>query len=82
MAYPRIHEVGGRSYPRMVTENGVASLEPLDSDVTHDEDLGARTVLLSGVTAEFAVEALGRRSKLFVDGVQYALVDVRLEEVR
>lgn len=71
----------GRAVPRMVTEKGQSVLTVKPEDVTTDSFVGVGTLLISGETADFAVEAIGQHRRLFIDGKEYRLVDVRLEEV-
>lgn len=66
---------------RMVTESGRTDLTVNPDEVTRDEVVGVGHLMLDGETAAFAVTALGRSQRLFIEGKEYRLVGVRLREV-
>jgi hypothetical protein len=68
---------------KMVTENGIATLTP-DAGETHTVRRSIRRErgrVLWGTAAQYAVEALGQRQALFIDGTEYGLAELRLRVV-
>lgn len=63
---------------KMVTESGVATLLPVDYEVRRRD--GSQFLVLTGESAQYAVEALGRKHRLFIDGEEVMLDEVRLRK--
>lgn len=64
---------------RMVTESGVARLLPTAYEIRRRD--GSKFVILTGESAQYAIEALGRNQRLFIDGEEVVLDEVRLRKV-
>lgn len=63
---------------KMVTESGVAELTPDAGDV---DEVTVGYPRLTGESAQYAIEALGHRADLFIDGIEYELDELRLRRV-
>lgn len=63
---------------RMVTESGVAHLEPDPNDVA---TRGGKVSELDGMSAEYAMRALADHQRLIIDGQEYEFYGLRLSPV-
>jgi hypothetical protein len=63
---------------RMVIESGVAQLTPDARDI---EEVTVGYPRLTGESAQYAIEALGRKQSLVINGIEYELDELRLRTV-